>query len=117
MRLETDEERRIRVGAYISQPTDHSTLPKSPDFMSRVVAFDLPVGFCDATWDKAFMATVRAKADWTKGHDDYFNKGELSIPPIPAMISTETASAEKRAEWEAENKKLNAQGRPSTSVY
>ncbi|WP_206602427.1 T6SS effector phospholipase Tle3 domain-containing protein [Chimaeribacter arupi] len=117
MRLETDEERRIRVGAYISQPTDHSTLPKNRDFMERVVAFDLPVGFCDATWDKAFMATVRAKADWTKGYDDYFIKGELSVPPMPAMISTEMASEEKRAEWEAENKKLNAQGRPSTSVY
>ncbi|WP_226790039.1 T6SS effector phospholipase Tle3 domain-containing protein [Rahnella sikkimica] len=27
MRRETDEERRTRVGAYISQPTDHSTCP------------------------------------------------------------------------------------------
>jgi hypothetical protein len=59
MRPETDEERRIRVGSYISQPTDHSTLPRSRKFMSRVVAYDLPVGFCDATWDKAFMAKLR----------------------------------------------------------
>lgn len=117
MRLETDEERRIRVGAFISQPTDHSTLPKSSQFMERVVAFDLPVGFCDATWDKAFMAKLRDIADWTKGYDAYFNKGELSIPPIPSIISRETVSAEKKAEWDAINKTLNAQGRPSTSTY
>lgn len=89
LRLETDEEHRIRVGSYISQPTDHSTLPNSPKFMQQVAAFDLPVGFCDATWNKAFMAELRARADWTKGYDSYFNKGELSIPPIPSIISTE----------------------------
>lgn len=94
MREETDEERRIRVGSYISQPTDHSTLPNSPILMERVVPFDLPVGFCDATWDKAFMAELRDRADWTKGYDNYFNKGELSIPPIPPIISTETKSDE-----------------------
>lgn len=117
MRLETDEERRIRVGAYVSQPTDHSTLPKSPIFMERVVAFDLPVGFCDATWDKAFMAQLRDMADWTKGYDDYFNKGELTIPPIPSIIFRETVSAEKKAEWDEVNKKLNVHGRPSTLTY
>lgn len=117
MRQETDEERRIRVGAFVSQPTDHSTLPNSPAFMERVVAYDLPIGFCDATWDKAFMAKLRDVADWTKGYDLYFNKGELSIPPIPAIISQETVSAAKRAEWDAENKKLNALGLPSTSTY
>ncbi|MGG8473274.1 T6SS effector phospholipase Tle3 domain-containing protein [Rahnella sp. PAMC25617] len=94
MREETDEERRIRVGSYISQPTDHSTLPSSTEFMEQVVSFDLPIGFCDATWDKAFMAELRDRADWTKGYDNYFNKGELSIPPIPPIISTETKSDE-----------------------
>ena len=103
MRLETDEERRIRVGAYISQPTDHSTLPNSPEFMEQVAAFDLPIGFCDATWDKAFMAELRARADWTKGYDSYFNKGELSIPPIPSIISTEPYWKRTRA-LEAANK-------------
>lgn len=97
MRLETDEERRIRVGAFISQPTDHSTLPKSPQFMERVVAYDLPVGFCDATWDKAFMAKLRDMADWTKGYDPYFNTGTLPDVPMPAEISTETVSDEERA--------------------
>ena len=98
MRPETNEERRIRVGAYISQPTDHSTLPNNPDFMKKVVAFDLPVGFCDATWDKAFMAKLRDMADWTKGYDNYFNKGELTIPPIPAIICRETLAKIKKAE-------------------
>lgn len=97
MRLETDEERRIRVGSFVSQPTDHSTLPNSRNFMEQVVSYDLPVGFCDATWDKAFMAKLRDVADWTKGYDSYFNNGELSIPPIPPIISTETASDEFKA--------------------
>ncbi|AVF34412.1 T6SS effector phospholipase Tle3 domain-containing protein [Rahnella sikkimica] len=100
MREETDDERRIRVGSYISQPTDHSTLPNSPIFMERVVPFDLPIGFCDATWDKAFMAELRDRADWTKGYDNYFNNGELSVPPIPSIISTETLSEVKKAEFE-----------------
>ena len=100
MREETDDERRIRVGSYISQPTDHSTLPNSPIFMERVVPFDLPIGFCDATWDKAFMAELRDRADWTKGYDTYFNNGELSVPPIPSIISTETLSEVKKAEFE-----------------
>ena len=104
MREETDEERRIRVGSYISQPTDHSTLPNSPIFMERVVPFDLPIGFCDATWDKAFMAELRDRADWTKGYDNYFNKGELSIPPIPSIISTETIPEDKRKALEAAKK-------------
>jgi hypothetical protein len=37
------------------------------DFMSQVVAYDLPIGYCDATWDKEFMADLRRKADWTQG--------------------------------------------------
>lgn len=104
MREETDEERRIRVGSYISQPTDHSTLPSSTEFMEQVVSFDLPIGFCDATWDKAFMAELRDRADWTKGYDNYFNKGELSIPPIPSIISTETIPEDKRKALEAAKK-------------
>ncbi|WP_226790038.1 hypothetical protein [Rahnella sikkimica] len=68
--------------------------------MSRVAAFDLPIGFCDATWDKAFMAELRDRADWTKGYDNYFNNGELSVPPIPSIISTETLSEVKKAEFE-----------------
>jgi len=66
--------------------------------MKKVVAFDLPVGFCDATWDKAFMAKLRDMADWTKGYDNYFNKGELTIPPIPAIICRETLAKIKKAE-------------------
>lgn len=114
-RLETDEERRIRVGAFISQPTDHSTLPQSPHFMAQVVSYDLPVGFCDATWDKAFMAELRDKADWTKGNDNYFNKGELSIPPIPAIISQETMSPEKRAQLEQQQARMETAAKATSS--
>lgn len=89
-RRETVGERNTRVGKYISQPTDHSTLPKSDIFMARVVAYDLPIGFCDASRDRSFMAKLRMMADWTQGVDEYFNKGVLSIPQIPAMISTES---------------------------
>jgi hypothetical protein len=115
MRLETDEERRIRVGAFISQPTDHSTLPNHKDFMERVVSYDLPVGFCDASWDNEFMAKLRDVADWTKGYDKYFENGELTIPPIPPEIFTETVSDEKKSEWDAVNRKLNTIGMPSAS--
>lgn len=74
-RRETTEERNIRVGKYISQPTDHSILPRSEMFMSRVVAYDIPIGFCDASRDKAFMAKLRSVADWTQGYDSYMDKG------------------------------------------
>jgi pimeloyl-ACP methyl ester carboxylesterase len=91
-RRETAEERAARVGKYISQPTDHSTLPNSKEFMSRVVAYDLPIGFCDASMNKAFMDQIRTMADWTQGLDPYMEKGILNIPERPAMIHTNTAA-------------------------
>lgn len=48
-RKETFEEKDLRIRTYVSQPTDHSTLPMRADFMSQVVAYDLPIGYCDAT--------------------------------------------------------------------
>lgn len=89
-RRETVEERNIRVGKYISQPTDHSTLPKNEMFMSRVVAYDIPIGFCDASRNKAFMAKLRAMADWTQGYDSYMEKGVLDIPKKPDIINDES---------------------------
>lgn len=88
-RDETDEEHRVRIAKYISQPTDHSSLPGSYDFMSRVVAYDLPVGYCECTWDKAFMQYLRDYADWTMGYDPYFNKGTLNCAPIPDVLKFE----------------------------
>ncbi|MER5028896.1 alpha/beta hydrolase [Pantoea anthophila] len=91
-RRETVEERNVRVGKYISQPTDHSTLPRNEMFMSRVVAYDIPIGFCDASRNKAFMAKLRAMADWTQGYDSYMEKGILDIPKKPDIINGESTA-------------------------
>lgn len=48
--------------------------------MSRVVAYDILVGFCDASRNKAFMAKLRARADWTQGYDRYMEKGGAGYP-------------------------------------
>ncbi|WP_455428121.1 hypothetical protein [Dryocola sp. LX212] len=104
-RRETVEERHIRVGKYISQPTDHSTLPKSEMFMRRVVAYDIPIGFCDASRNKAFMAKLRAFADWTQGYDSYMEKGILNVPPKPEILNDESTS-------DVTERKNRSMGRP-----
>ena len=90
-RLETQKELEQRIGNYIPEPTDHSTLPTNPKFLSRVVAYDLPIGFCESHQDKAFWKELNRLADWRIGTSDaYFGTGALSIPPMPALIETET---------------------------
>lgn len=89
-RKETFEEKNKRLRTYVSQPTDHSTLPGSDKFMSRVVAYDLPIGYCDATWDKEFLSKLRYLADWTTGFDPYMNTGIVESISEPSMISRET---------------------------
>lgn len=89
-RKETFEEKDLRLRTYVSQPTDHSTLPMRADFMSQVVAYDLPIGYCDATWDKAFMADLRRKADWVQGEDPYLFSGMPDKVPEPDLISRDT---------------------------
>ncbi|EKS6416316.1 DUF3274 domain-containing protein [Enterobacter hormaechei] len=89
-RKETFEEKDLRIRTYVSQPTDHSTLPMRADFMSQVVAYDLPIGYCDATWNKEFMADLRRKADWTQGEDPYLSSGEPDKVPEPDLISQDT---------------------------
>lgn len=61
------------------------------DFMSKVVAYDLPIGYCDATWDKEFMADLRRKADWTQ-EDPYLFTGIPDNVPEPDIISRETVT-------------------------
>ncbi|PKO30299.1 MAG: hypothetical protein CVU34_19535 [Betaproteobacteria bacterium HGW-Betaproteobacteria-7] len=90
-RLETQKELEQRIGNYIPEPTDHSTLPTNHKFLSRVVAYDLPIGFCASHQDKAFWKELNQFADWRIGASDaYFWTGALNIPPIPALIETET---------------------------
>lgn len=90
LKKETFEEKDARLRAYVSQPTDHSTLPGNGKFMSRVVAYDLPIGYCEATWDKSFMAELRNLADWTQGRDTYLTTGTFDHVAEPKMISRET---------------------------
>jgi pimeloyl-ACP methyl ester carboxylesterase len=90
-RLETQEELEQRIANYIPEPTDHSTLPSNPKFLSRVVAYDLPIGFCQSHQDKAFWHELNRVADWRiAGADSYFVTGTPNIPPMPALIDTET---------------------------
>jgi pimeloyl-ACP methyl ester carboxylesterase len=88
-RLETQDELEQRIGSYVPEPTDHSTLPKHEAFLSRVVAYDLPIGFCQSHQDKPFWKELNRLADWRNG-DSYFRTGELSIPAMPDLIDTET---------------------------
>ncbi len=60
--------------------------------MSRVVAYDIPIGFCDAGRNKAFMAKLRAVADWTQGYDSYMETGILTLPARPDIINDESVS-------------------------
>jgi len=73
------------VRTYVQRPTDHSTLPMNEHFMSRVVAYDLPIGYCWHSWDRESLAELRYQADWLES-DDYFWNGILTIPDMPAII-------------------------------
>jgi len=87
------------VRTYVQRPTDHSTLPMDERFMSRVVAYDLPVGYCWHSWDRASLADLRRQADWLES-DDYYFHGKLTIPPMPDIIrqDADPAAAERKAE-------------------
>jgi pimeloyl-ACP methyl ester carboxylesterase len=93
-RLETQEEMEQRISSYIPEPTDHSSLPRNQAFMERVVAYDLPIGFCDSTGDAAFWKELRREADWLSGADSYYAKGILDVPSMPADVDRETVEDE-----------------------
>lgn len=93
-RLETQEEMEQRISEYIPEPTDHSSLPQHAAFMERVVAYDLPIGFCESTFDAAFWRELRREADWLSGEDLYYTEGALDVPPMPAEIDRETVQDE-----------------------
>ena len=64
--------------------------------MSRVVAYDLPIGYCWHSWDKAGLEELRRQADWLES-DDYYFSGKLTVPPIPPAIKQDVAEdAEQR---------------------
>mgnify|MGYP001449043327 CR=1 FL=1 len=87
---ETREQKNARIGKFISQPSDHSTLPLDPYFMSRVVAYDLPIGFCECSNNKSDLEKYRRLADWQIS-DPYFTSGEHPHYTRPAEVIAESA--------------------------
>ncbi|HHS9597478.1 TPA: T6SS effector phospholipase Tle3 domain-containing protein, partial [Raoultella planticola] len=63
-----------------------------------------PIGYCDATWDKEFMADLRRKADWVQGEDLYLFSGIPDKVPEPDLISRDTVVDE----FNTEQRKLPA---------
>lgn len=103
---ETEKEARERLKHYKAEPTDHSTLPSNPKFMSRVAAYDLPIGFCESFDDRRFWLELMMDADWTQYSDAYFDVGTLLKPGMPsAYIDKETVS-DQIAEAQAEREKM-----------
>jgi hypothetical protein len=104
------EEMKEEVRTYVLRPTDHSSLPMSEKFMQRVVAYDLPIGFCWHSWDRASLAELRYQADWLES-DDYYLNGTLNIPPMPAIIRREIPNnlIEKRAEAQVKIEEMNTE--------
>jgi hypothetical protein len=54
--------------------------------MKRVVAYDLPVGFCDAYDNLEFWTELMHDADWISLKDPYFTTGTLNTPAMPSSI-------------------------------
>src|SRR5471030_294482 len=89
-RRETREQKDARIGKFISQPSDHSTLPLHAEFMSLIVAYDLPIGFCECSNNKSDLEKYRRLADWQIS-DPYFSSGEHPHYTRPAEVVAESA--------------------------
>ncbi|SAL74779.1 transmembrane protein [Caballeronia arvi] len=104
-RRETTEEMNEFLNNYRPEPTNHSTVPGDTEFMKRVVAYDLPVGFCDAYEDVEFWTRLMKRADWTQGYDAYFETGLFESVDKPSLIDWKTVNEEVSAadarEWQA----------------
>lgn len=96
-RLESAQEMEQRIGSYVPEPTDHSSMPQHFAFLSRVVAYDLPIGPCESFNDKEFWKELKRDADWLES-DSYYLNGALDIPPMPADIVNETLDDLQRIE-------------------
>lgn len=91
---ETDDEARERLSTVKAEPPDHSTLPSDVNFMSRVAAYDLPIGFCESFEDRRFWRELTLEADWTQMTDAYFTNGILLRPEMPSAYIDEEAVAD-----------------------
>ncbi|OLL29065.1 hypothetical protein BTH42_24335 [Burkholderia sp. SRS-W-2-2016] len=101
---------------YHAEPTNHSTLPMSHEFMRRVAAYDLPVGFCEAYANRDFWFSLIKRADWTLGLDPYFETSKLEVIPRPTLIDWNITSTklsllaiEQFKEEQEQLKQLNSQ--------
>ena len=108
-RRETREEKEARLRQFVSQPSDHSSLPSYPKFMRQVVAYDLPVGICESSDDKSFFEKLRWMADWQQS-DSYFRTGVHPKYTRPAEICAESAGGISPEEW-AEIREMEARNR------
>ncbi|MBV8157698.1 MAG: DUF3274 domain-containing protein [Dyella sp.] len=105
--METLEEARERLKNHKAEPTDHSTLPKHQEFMRRVVAYDLPIGFCESFDDREFWNGLRMEADWTQCTDAYFERGVLLGPEMPSSYIDKETVADAILQAMAEREKRN----------
>ncbi|MEX3979747.1 hypothetical protein AB4Y45_12320 [Paraburkholderia sp. EG287A] len=92
--IESGTEVIDRITKYKPEPTNHSTLPSNTEFMTRVVAWDLPVGFCDSFEDREFWIDLIKAAEWTSGHDTYFDYGTFDTVEKPDSIDWTTVAEE-----------------------
>ncbi len=70
-------------------------MPEHVEFMKRVVAYDLPVGFCGSYTRENWIKLIKL-ADWARS-DLYFETGKLeALPPQPPEIAPETVSEQIR---------------------
>lgn len=74
---------------YISRPTDHSTLPQHPEFLSQVMAYDLPIGFGYSIDPKGhFKEELIKQADWTLPNSDpYMEDGILALDADHSLLT------------------------------
>ncbi|WP_034296131.1 hypothetical protein [Herbaspirillum sp. RV1423] len=92
---ESDEEMQNRIKDYRPRPPNHNTMPEHVEFMKRVVAYDLPVGFCGSYTRENWIKLIKL-ADWARS-DLYFETGKLdALPPQPPEIDRETVSEQIR---------------------
>jgi len=89
---ESHDEMVDRITNYIPEPTNHSTLPSHTEFMKRVAAWDLPIGFCDAYENREFWLELVRIADWTRGSDPYFDYGTFDNVEKPSVIDWSTVA-------------------------
>ncbi|ASU41635.1 hypothetical protein hmeg3_24120 [Herbaspirillum sp. meg3] len=98
--LETQEEMQERITNWYPMPPNHSTMPMHVEFMKRVVAYDLPIGYAESYTLQDWARLIRL-ADWTSFQDDYFAEGKLAVPAKPPGLDPETVSEQQRRADEA----------------